>query len=131
MENWRGLLVISLFLAALQLFLTEPAYCIGRISERRGIRSTNWEKNSTELKGSSSRKLKGIPANSGNARVITVDAKKGQGDFTTVHDAIDAVPANNKNPVTINVKPGIYRSVLNEIKMRIAYLEVSFFHQRQ
>jgi hypothetical protein len=115
MGNWRGLLVIGLFLVPLQVFLTEPAHC---------IRSSNWEKNSTELKRSSTRKLNGIPANSGKARVITVDKKKGQGHFTTVQDAIDAVPANNKNPVTINVKPGIYRSVINENKIRIAYLEV-------
>jgi len=41
--------------------------------------------------------------------VITVDSKKGQGDFITVQDAINAIPMNNKNSVIINDKPNIYR----------------------
>ena len=95
----RGLLLISLVLASLQVFLMEHAHSMGTISE---------------LRHSSSRRLKGIPAAVGKASVITVDKKKGGGDFTTVQDAINAVPTGNKDPVTINVKPGIYRSVFNE-----------------
>ena len=69
----------------------------------------------SDLKGSSSRKLKGIPVNVGKPQVLTVAKDRGQGDFTTVQEAINAVPVNNKNPVEITVKPGIYRSVSNMI----------------
>eukprot|EP00253_Pinus_taeda_P017179 PITA_17179 len=113
MAACRGSLAITLCLAALQVFFTEPAHCISTISERHVGRSSNWAGNYTELKISSSRKLKGILANSGNARVVTVCKNEGQGDFTTVQAAINAVPANNMHPVTINVKPGIYKEKVN------------------
>lgn len=41
--------------------------------------------------------------------MITVSKNKGQGDFTTVHAVVNAVPANNMHPITINIKPGIYK----------------------
>lgn len=41
-------------------------------------------------------------------RVITV-AADGSGQFTTVQAAINAVPANNKKPVTILIKKGVYQ----------------------
>ncbi|XP_057740624.1 probable pectinesterase 55 [Arachis stenosperma] len=39
---------------------------------------------------------------------IIVDSS-GHGNFSTIQSAIDSVPSNNKNWVSINVKPGIYR----------------------
>ncbi|MDL4839809.1 pectate lyase [Aquibacillus rhizosphaerae] len=39
-------------------------------------------------------------------------AKDGSGDYDTVQAAIDAVPNNNTNPVTIYVKDGTYKEVL-------------------
>lgn len=113
MASCRGLLVITLCLAALQVFFTEPAHCISTISERHVERSSNWAGNYTELKISSSQKLKGILANSGNPSVITVSKNEGQGDFSKVQAAVNAVPANNMQPVTINVKPGIFKEKVN------------------
>lgn len=43
--------------------------------------------------------------------VITV-AQDGSGDFTTVQAAFNSILANNKNPVTIFVKNGIYKEKL-------------------
>lgn len=40
-------------------------------------------------------------------KTITV-AKDGSGNFRTVQEALDAVPRNNKKPVTIFIKNGIY-----------------------
>ena len=71
----------------------------------------------SELKGSSSRKLKGIPANFGKPQVLTVAKERGKGDFTTVREALIAVPVNNKSPVEITVK------------QTQAYLEVSFIRE--
>ncbi|HMU47154.1 MAG TPA: pectinesterase family protein [Chitinophagaceae bacterium] len=42
---------------------------------------------------------------------ITV-AKDGSGDYTTVQDALNAVAVNNKKPVTIFIKNGIYKEKL-------------------
>ncbi|CAB4296303.1 unnamed protein product [Prunus armeniaca] len=39
---------------------------------------------------------------------LTVD-QSGKGDYTKIQDAIDAVPSNNFAPVSIWVRPGIYR----------------------
>ncbi len=36
-------------------------------------------------------------------------AQDGSGEYTTVQAALDAVPANNKKPVTIFIKNGIYK----------------------
>ena len=53
-------MIIGLFLGALQAFFIGPgAHCIGRISESNANNYSNWEKNSTKLKGSSSGRLKG------------------------------------------------------------------------
>lgn len=41
---------------------------------------------------------------------ITVDAT-GHGDFCTVQGAIDAIPAGNTRPVTIDVEPGTYTEI--------------------
>ncbi|MGP4038471.1 pectate lyase [Gracilibacillus sp. D59] len=41
-----------------------------------------------------------------------VVAKDGSGDYETVQAAIDAVPENNRNPVTIFVKDGTYKEVV-------------------
>eukprot|EP00253_Pinus_taeda_P026480 PITA_26480 len=107
--NYRVLLVIGLFLASLHSFM-EPSYCIDRISERHQvpISNSNWKKDSIQLNGGSSRKLKVIVANPVQPLVLTVDKVGGPGIFTTLGQAIDAVPLNNINPVVINVKPGIY-----------------------
>ena len=42
---------------------------------------------------------------------FTVDAS-GQGDFLTVQEAINAIPAKNTLPITINVKAGTYKEVV-------------------
>lgn len=42
---------------------------------------------------------------------ITV-AKDGSGHFTTVQEALNAVPESNKEPVTIYVKNGVYKEVV-------------------
>lgn len=49
-----------------------------------------------------------IPAFSQGQTKLTV-AKDGTGNFVTVQQAFDAVPVNNKIPVTIYVKNGVYR----------------------
>ncbi|KAK8642425.1 hypothetical protein V6N13_011768 [Hibiscus sabdariffa] len=41
------------------------------------------------------------------AVLISVD-QSGNGDYTKIQDAIDAVPSNNKELVFISVKPGVY-----------------------
>lgn len=41
-----------------------------------------------------------------------VVAQDGSGDFTTVQEAFNAVPAKNKQPVTVFVKKGVYREKL-------------------
>jgi pectin methylesterase-like acyl-CoA thioesterase len=41
-------------------------------------------------------------------RVTVVAKVKGNGDFTTIQDVVNAVPANNMNLVLILVKPDIY-----------------------
>lgn len=69
---------------------------------------TGRARNYTELKNSSSQKLKGILVNSGNPCVITVSKNEGQEDFTTVQAAVSTVLANNMNPVAINIKSGIF-----------------------
>ena len=43
--------------------------------------------------------------------VLTVDAS-GNGDFKTVQEAIDFIPAKTTLPVTINIKEGIYKEVV-------------------
>lgn len=43
-----------------------------------------------------------------SALLIRVD-QSGKGDYLKIQDAIDAVPAGNKEPYFIWVKPGIYR----------------------
>jgi pectinesterase len=39
-------------------------------------------------------------------------AKDGSGNFTTVQDALNAVPEGNQQPVTIYIKKGIYKEVV-------------------
>ncbi|MDQ4120944.1 MAG: pectinesterase family protein [Acidobacteriota bacterium] len=46
-----------------------------------------------------------------NATELTV-AADGSGDFSTVQGAIDFVPTNNTQPVTINVKSGAYTEIV-------------------
>src|SRR5438128_9593235 len=43
---------------------------------------------------------------------ITV-AKDGSGKYKTVQEALDAVPLNNKKPVTVLIKDGIYKEKLH------------------
>lgn len=43
---------------------------------------------------------------------VLVVAQDGSGDYATVQAAIDAVPVNNTNPVTIFIKDGIYKEVV-------------------
>lgn len=45
---------------------------------------------------------------SGPAVLLRVD-QSGEGNFTKIQDAINAVPSNNKELVFILVKPGIYK----------------------
>lgn len=103
MANCNGLVVISLFLAAVHMSFVQPVYSIGRISERHTVPDGHGEKSYRELKSRSSRKLISI------AKVIVVSKDKGNGVVTTVQAAIDAVPANNTNWILIRVKPGTYR----------------------
>ena len=49
---------------------------------------------------------------SGQVRYDFVVAKNGSGDFTTVQQAIDAVPDYRKNPTTIFIKKGTYKEKL-------------------
>jgi pectinesterase len=42
-----------------------------------------------------------------------VVAKDGSGNYTTVQQALDAVPINNKKPITIFIKNGIYKEKLH------------------
>ena len=41
-----------------------------------------------------------------------VVAQDGSGDYTTVQEALNAVPAGNKKPVKIKVEKGIYKQVV-------------------
>lgn len=103
MANCNRLVVISLFLAAFHVFFLQPAYSIGRITERHIVRDGHGERDLREFHSRSSRKLINV------ARVIVVSQVKGNGDFTTVQAAINAVPANNTKWILIRVKPGTYR----------------------
>jgi len=42
-----------------------------------------------------------------------VVAKDGSGNYKTVQQAFNAVPENNKNPLTIYIKPGIYKEKIH------------------
>ncbi|MGM0879704.1 MAG: pectinesterase family protein [Bacillota bacterium] len=53
--------------------------------------------------------------------IIEVSAD-GNGDFTKVQDAIDHVPDNNASPVTIRIKPGVYKEKLHVAKPFITLL---------
>lgn len=97
MEKFRRLVVITCFLAALQLFIIDPAYCDWRNTFREV------KENSTSLNLTAFSKMASAGGN-----VIVVDAN-GKGQFSTVQAAINSVPANNKNPVTIKVNPGTYK----------------------
>ena len=52
-----------------------------------------------------------ISCTSAQTKTITV-AKDGSGHYTTVQEAFNAIPKNNKQPVTIYIKKGIYREKL-------------------
>jgi len=52
-----------------------------------------------------------LHALSQSAKVITV-ARDGTGDYTTVQAALNAVPSNNKIPLIITIKSGIYKEKL-------------------
>lgn len=81
-----------MFLTVLQAFSLQPAFSMGRM--RRSHKQNGFL---------ASRKLIDV------ARVIVVAKQKGMGDFTTVQEAINAVPVNNTNLILIRVKPGIYK----------------------
>jgi pectinesterase len=49
---------------------------------------------------------------SNKGRMVTV-AADGTGDHKTVQSALDAIPRNNKKPVTIYIKKGIYKEKLH------------------
>ncbi len=51
----------------------------------------------------------GFAGTSSGPAVVAAD---GSGDFCTVQAAIDRVPAGNKDPVTITVKPGVYNEIV-------------------
>ncbi|MBF4473806.1 carbohydrate esterase [Flavobacterium sp. HJJ] len=51
-------------------------------------------------------------APSKNSKKIIVSAD-GKGDFTTVQGAVDFIPENNSQPVTILIKKGIYNEIIN------------------
>src|SRR5207249_8335682 len=53
-----------------------------------------------------------VPAHSGPVDRITV-AADGSGQYRTVQAATDAVPANSPTQVTIDIRPGTYRGVVN------------------
>lgn len=53
-----------------------------------------------------------IPLSDVQAETIYVVAQDGSGDYTDVQAAIDAVPENNTEPVTIYIKTGLYKQKL-------------------
>eukprot|EP00253_Pinus_taeda_P020617 PITA_20617 len=103
MSNANRLAVIGLFLASLHLFCLQPSCSMRTLSQRHAMHDSRGEKNMRDLNSRLPRKLNDIAG-----RVIVVAKEKGNGDFTTVQDAINAVPANNTNSILILVKPGIY-----------------------
>eukprot|EP00253_Pinus_taeda_P012270 PITA_12270 len=92
MAQLKRLASFCIFLTVLQAFSLQPALSMGRV--RRSHAQNGFLP---------SRKLIDV------ARVIVVAKEKGMGDFTTVQEAINAVPVNNTNLILIRVKPGIYK----------------------
>ena len=66
-----------------------------------------------------------IPKDFSTAVLIRVE-KYGRGDFRTIQEAIDSVPANNAELVFISVAPGIYRSVINCYVSPFIYCQLNF-----
>jgi pectin methylesterase-like acyl-CoA thioesterase len=56
--------------------------------------------------------LTAVPTNAAQPDRLTV-AADGSGQFQTVQAAIDAVPTNSPDQITIEIKPGTYRGVVN------------------
>ena len=48
-------------------------------------------------------------------------ATDGSGDFRTIREAIDSIPGDNSQPVTIRIKPGVYRE---KIKITQPYIRL-------
>ena len=40
-------------------------------------------------------------------------ARDGSGDFKTIQEAIDSIPKENTSPITIHIKPGVYKEKLH------------------
>ena len=66
-----------------------------------------------------------IPKDISTAVLIRVE-KYGRGDFRTIQEAIDSVPANNSELVFISVAPGIYRWVINRYISPFIYFQLNF-----
>lgn len=96
MANYNRLVVIGLFLGAFLVFCVQPAYSTGRIFDDHG------EKDFRELDTRLPRKLLDV------SKVIVVSQVNGDGDYTTVQAAINAVPDNNAKWILIRVKAGTY-----------------------
>ena len=54
-----------------------------------------------------------LPTTIINAQSKIIVAKDGSGNYTTVQAALDAIPFNNKKPVTIFIKNGVYKEKLH------------------
>lgn len=71
-----------------------------------------------------------IPLQQIEAEKVLVVAKDGSGDYTDVQAAVDAVPENNKEPITIYIKQGFYfeRIIIPETKPFITFVGESKHH---
>eukprot|EP00253_Pinus_taeda_P003896 PITA_03896 len=69
--------------------------------------SASEEESVPELSASEREGVHELAASGGNYIVVSKTA--GQGEFTTIQDAINSIPAVNQQPVTIQINPGFYR----------------------
>ncbi|GLJ39180.1 hypothetical protein SUGI_0798720 [Cryptomeria japonica] len=103
MKSKSSASVFSLLVAALQvcffLLSVQPTYGLGGFPVKKLSRKTQ-----RSLAGNL-----GGGVDYSSALLIVVSQKKGEGDFSKVQDAINAVPVDNKNLIFIRVLPGIYR----------------------
>ncbi|CAM3375428.1 pectinesterase family protein [Marinicrinis lubricantis] len=65
-----------------------------------------------------------------NADKVLIVARDGSGHYSTVQEAVDAVPVNNTEPVTIYIKEGLYfeRIFIPESKPYITFIGESRLH---
>lgn len=64
-----------------------------------------------------------VPSSTTDAILIVVD-QSGQGDYTTIQKAIDAVSSNNSELIYISIKPGTYRCILTSFRTVILHFRL-------